>query len=48
MCYNLMVSKSITFELLVLMEIQKKIGRGEISSLSEFVQKAVKNEIKKG
>lgn len=41
-----MVSKTISIELEDLGKIQEKIKNGETPSVSEFVQKAVKNELK--
>jgi Arc/MetJ-type ribon-helix-helix transcriptional regulator len=41
------VSKTVSLELEDINKIQKLIERKEVSNLSEFVQKAVKNELKK-
>lgn len=43
----MMVSRTVSFELNDLNKIQKKIGNGEVENLSEFVQKAIKNELKR-
>ena len=40
------VSRTISIDLQDLTEIQKRIDEFKISNLSEFVQKAVKNELK--
>ena len=40
-----MVSRTVSFELKDLNKIQKKIENGEVDNLSEFVQKAIKNEL---
>jgi metal-responsive CopG/Arc/MetJ family transcriptional regulator len=40
------VSRTISIDLEYLTEIQKRIDECKISNLSEFVQKAVKNELK--
>lgn len=42
------VSKTISIDLEDLTEIQKKIDEDKISNLSEFIQFAVKNELKGG
>jgi len=42
---DLMVSRTVSFELKDLNKIQKKIENGEVDNLSEFVQKAIKNEL---
>jgi len=41
------ISRTITIDLEDLVKIDAKIKNEEIQSLSEFVQKAVKNEIKR-
>jgi Arc/MetJ-type ribon-helix-helix transcriptional regulator len=41
-----MVSRTVSFELDDLNKIQKKIEDGEANNLSDFVQKAIKNELK--
>ena len=40
------VSRTISIDLEDLTEIQKKIDESKISNLSEFIQNAVKNELK--
>jgi Arc/MetJ-type ribon-helix-helix transcriptional regulator len=40
-----MVSRTVSFELEDLNKIQKKIENGEVDNLSEFVQKAINNEL---
>ena len=40
------VSRTISIDLEDLTEIQKKINKNKISNLSEFIQNAVKNELK--
>lgn len=42
------VSRTISIDLEDLKEIQEKIESGKVSNLSEFVQKAVKNELNGG
>ena len=42
------VSRTISIDLEDLTEIQKKIDESKISNLSEFIQFAVKNELKRG
>lgn len=43
----LLVSRTVALELEDMTEIQKKIQKGEIKNVSEFVQQAVKNELKR-
>lgn len=43
----MMVSKTLSIELNDLAEIQKKVRDGESSTFSEFVQRAIKNELKR-
>ncbi len=45
---DLMVAKSVSIELDDLLEIDQKIKRGEVSSLSAFIRDAIKNELKSG
>lgn len=40
------VSRTISIDIKDLTEIQTKIDKGKISNLSEFIQNAVKNELK--
>lgn len=40
------ISRSITLELEDLIKIDNKIKKGEFESVSEFIQQAVKNELK--
>lgn len=40
-----MVSKTISLELDDLSEIQKKVKKGNVSSVSEFIQKAIKKQL---
>lgn len=40
------VSRTISIDLEDLTEIQKRINENNVSNLSEFVQNAVKNELK--
>jgi hypothetical protein len=42
------ISRTITIDFEDLIEIQKRIKNGEISSLSGFMQKAIQNELKRG
>lgn len=44
---KLNVSKTVSIELEDINKIQKLIEQKEVSNLSEFVQKAVKNELKR-
>ncbi|BDZ67933.1 ribbon-helix-helix domain-containing protein [Methanobacterium ferruginis] len=39
------IAKTVTLDLEVLVEIDDKVKNGEFESVSEFVQKAVKNEL---
>lgn len=41
-----MVSKTVSIELDDINRIQEKIKSGEVSNLSEFVQRAIRNELK--
>jgi Arc/MetJ-type ribon-helix-helix transcriptional regulator len=41
------VSKTISIPVETLSEIQKRIEKGEETSLSKFIQRAVKNELKR-
>ncbi len=43
---NLRVSKTCSLELEDLSKIQKRIEEGEFTTFSEFVQYAIKNELK--
>jgi Arc/MetJ-type ribon-helix-helix transcriptional regulator len=43
----MIVSKSISFRLEDLVKIQERIENGEAQSISDFVRKAVKNELRK-
>jgi Arc/MetJ-type ribon-helix-helix transcriptional regulator len=40
------VNKSVSIDLKSLVKIQEKIDNGESENLSEFIQKAIKNELK--
>lgn len=42
----MMVSKTVTLDVIDLVKINKKIENGESNNVSEFVQKAIKNELK--
>lgn len=43
----MIVSKTISIEFDDLVEVQDRIKIGEVQSLSEFVQKAIKNELER-
>ncbi len=40
------VNKSVSIDLKYLVKIQEKIDNGESDNLSEFIRKAIKNELK--
>lgn len=42
----MLVSKTISMHLDDMSKIQDKINKGEFKSVSEFVQKAIKNELR--
>ncbi len=42
-----MVSRTVSIELEDLAQIQEKIKNNELSNISEFVRKAIKNELKR-
>lgn len=44
----MLVSRTIALDLKDMTKIQRKIENGEFKNVSEFVQKAVKNELKRG
>lgn len=43
----MMVSKTVSLELEDLSKIDEELKRGEKSTFSEFIQKAIKNELKR-
>lgn len=43
----MMVSKTVTIDVKDLVRIDEKVENGEASTISEFVQKAIKNELKR-
>ena len=44
---RLLVSRTVSIELDDLAKIQEKIKKGDLANISEFVQRAVKNELEK-
>jgi len=44
----LLVSRTIALDLEDMTRIQRKIENGEFKNVSEFVQQAVRNELKRG
>lgn len=42
------VAKTITIEMDDLVKIEYKVKKGEINSISEFFQKAIRNELETG
>lgn len=43
----MMVSKTVTIDVNDLVRIDEKVKNGEAGNISEFVQKAIKNELKR-
>lgn len=41
----MMVSKTVTFEVYDLLSIEKLVNKGEYSSISEFVQKSLREKL---